>query len=69
MSWLLYSELMLQYPNETKEHKIKRLKKELKSNKEYMEMIKDEPIIDFTLTVAVLLTIESIEKELGLLGE
>lgn len=69
MSWFLYSELMLKYPNETKEHKIKRLKKELKSNKEYMEMIKDEPIIDFTLTVAVLLTIESIEKELGLLRE
>jgi nucleoside permease NupC len=69
MSWLLYSELMLPYPNETKEHKIKRLKKELKSNKEYIEMIKDEHIIDFTLTVAVMLTIEAIEKELGLLGE
>lgn len=68
MSWLLYSELMLPYPNETKEHKIKRLKKELKSNQEYMEMIKDEPIIDFTFTDAIMQSIEAIEKELGLLG-
>ena len=62
MSWMFYSEIPPK--NETAKQKIKRLKKENKSYREYIALAKKSKVIEIGLTYAVLKSIEFNEKKI-----